>query len=45
VNLLNVKERVKQMLIEMLLAVEFDDRYEIVGITYFGATNIGAEYV
>jgi len=33
------------MLIEMLLAVEFDDRYEIVGITYFGATNIGAEYV
>lgn len=34
-----------EMLIEMLLAVELADRYEIAGITYFGATNIGPEYV
>lgn len=33
------------MKIEMLLAVDAGDRYEIAGITYFGATNVGYEYI
>ena len=33
------------MRIELLLGIERDDRYEICGITYFGATNLEPQYV
>lgn len=33
------------MRIELLLGIEKDDRYEICGITYFGATNLEPEHV
>ena len=33
------------MRIELLLGIEKDDRYEICGITYFGATNLEPQHV